>query len=237
MKIKTLAASLAAGLALAFAAPAMAQDGWTGEGALSAGVTSGNTKTTDVSAGLKVANQFGDWRAKGDFLAEYGENNSNETKNRYRLGAQLDRDFDANWYGYGRASYEKDKFAAFDNRTFVGVGAGVKVLQGAPTSWTLEAGPGYRWDELANGRDEESAAFRAASMFRHELNDAVAFTNDTEVLYADVSTQVFNSIGLQAKLTDTLSARVSYDIRHETEVLPGRKETDTATRVSLVYGF
>jgi putative salt-induced outer membrane protein len=237
MTMKSVLAAVAAGLTLALSGTAFANDGWTGEGSLSAGVTSGNTKTTDAAAGLKVANQFGEWRAKGDLVAEYGETSNNETKNRYKVGAQLDRDFDATWYGFGRASYEEDKFAAFDTRTFAGIGVGVKVIAEEATKLTLEFGPGYRWDELANGTEEEDISVRGAAFYKHEFNEAVAFSNDLEVLYADVSTQVFNSTGLTAKLTDTLAARVSYDVRHETDVLPGRKETDTATRVSLVYGF
>jgi putative salt-induced outer membrane protein len=237
--MKTLVATLAAGLALAFAPTALAHDhdGWTGEGALSVGVTSGNTDTTDVAAGLKGQRQFGDWRAKANIAGEYGENSSVETRNRFLVGAQLDRDFTDRFYGYGRGSYEKDEFSAFDNRTFAGVGVGYKVLTGDKTKWALEAGPGYRWDELNNGTEEDSVAFRAASLFKHAFNDNVAFTNDTEVTYADVSTQVFNSAGLTAKLSEALSARISYDVRHDTDVLPGRKETDTATRFSLVYGF
>lgn len=239
MSMKSVLAAVAAGLTLALAGPAFAHDhdGWSGEGSLSAGVTSGNTKTTDAAAGLKVANQFGEWRAKGDLVAEYGETSNNETKNRFKVGAQLDRDFDATWYGFARTSYEEDKFAAFDTRTFAGLGVGAKVIAEPNTKLTLEFGPGYRWDELANGTEEDSVAVRGAAFYKHDFNEAVAFSNDLEILYADVSTQVFNSTGITAKLTDTLAARVSYDVRHETDVLPGRKETDTATRVSLVYGF
>ena len=237
MSFKSLLAALAAGFALCAAPVAMADDGWTGEGTLSAGVTTGNTKTTDAAAGLKLARQFGVWRAKGALNGEYGETDNAETRNRYGAAGQLDRDFTDRVYGFGRLSHESDEFGAFEKRTFAGFGAGVKVLTGERTKWALEAGPGYRWDELAGGQEEESAAARVASLFKHQFNDAVSFSNDTEVNYADVSTQIFNSAGITAKLTDSFAARFSYDVRHDTDVLPGRKETDTATRFSLVYGF
>jgi putative salt-induced outer membrane protein len=236
MTLKALFGALAAFVAFA-AAPAFAEDGLTGEGSLSAGVTTGNTDTKDLGAALKLANQFGDWRAKGQLAADYGETDDTETRNRFLAAAQLDRDLSERFYVFGRASYEQDEFSSFDNRIFAGVGAGYRVLTGERAKWAVEAGPGYRWDELTTGAKEESVSARAASMFAYKFNDAVAFTNDTEVLYADVSTQVINTAALTAKLTDAFSARFSYDIRHETEALPGRKETDTATRLSLVYGF
>jgi hypothetical protein len=44
--------------------------GWTGEGSINVGVTTGNTETTDIGVGLKGARQFGDWRAKAQATAE-----------------------------------------------------------------------------------------------------------------------------------------------------------------------
>ncbi|MCF6329846.1 MAG: hypothetical protein L3J02_08615, partial [Henriciella sp.] len=46
-------------------APALAQDettGWTGEGSLSAGVTTGNTETTDLGLGLDLGRDFCVWK-------------------------------------------------------------------------------------------------------------------------------------------------------------------------------
>ena len=72
---------------------------------------------------------------------------------------------------------------------------------------------------------------------RDKFNDAVNFTNDTEVVYSDVSTQIVNIAAVTAKMTDKLAARFSYEVRNESDPPFGRKSTDTISRISLVYGF
>ena len=41
--------------------------------------------------------------------------------------------------------------------------------------------------------------------------------------------------GCVKNLTGALSARASYDVRHDTDAPAGFEKTDTVTRVSLVY--
>jgi putative salt-induced outer membrane protein len=65
----------------------------------------------------------------------------------------------------------------------------------------------------------------------------VTLTNNTDVLYAEESTQIGNVIALTASLSDTLSARVSLDVRHDTNPPLGFEDTDTTTKVAIVYGF
>lgn len=84
---------------------------------------------------------------------------------------------------------------------------------------------------------EESFSALAQSNFAHAFNENVAFTNDTTVVYAETSTQIGNVAAFTASLTNTLSARVSFEVRHETDPVAGFEDTDTISRVSLVYGF
>jgi len=228
-------------LALVLASsPSMAQGiaGWTGEGTLSAGFTSGNTETTDIGVGLKVARQFGDWRAKAQAGVDYGKNNGVESRNRWSLAGQLDRDLSERFYVYGRGAYEQDKFSGFDSRLFLGGGAGYKIFMGGMTTWNVEAGPGYRSDEIQlTGESQGSFSIRVGSAFSHKFNDAVTFSNDTEWVTSDASNQLVNIAALTAKLTEILAARLSFEVRHESDPPFGREATDTATRFSLVFGF
>ena len=43
--------------------------------------------------------------------------------------------------------------------------------------------------------------------------------------------------GLEAKVTDRLSTRVSYAVDYDSNPATGRATTDTMTRFGLVYGF
>lgn len=240
--------------AMTLALPAHAQDeasnGWSGEGSLSAGVTTGNTETTDLGLGVDVARELGLWTIGLKANADYGETDGAETKNRVFLGTNLDRQINDRLFGFGQLSYESDEFSGFDSRAFIGGGLGYEVLAGEVTTWTVRGGPGLKIDEieatqdltatpnvLIPARTEESFGATAQSNFAHAFNDNVAFTNDTSVLYADTSTQVGNISAITATLTDTLSARVSFEVRHDTDPIDGFESTDTISRVSLVYGF
>ena len=237
MRIATLGTLFALGLMTGSAA-AQDMNGWTGEGTITAGYTTGNSETTDIGAGLKGARQFDAWRIKGTAAYDYGENSGIKSRDRWAISAQLDRDLSDRFFVYGRGSYEEDAFSGFDSHTFLGVGAGYKLLVGEMTTWTIEGGPGYRRDVLTStGLSEEKLGARAGSAFAHKFNDSVALTNDTEWAYSDVSTHLSNITALTAKLTDILAARVSFEVRNESDPPAGRKATDTATKFSLVFGF
>lgn len=241
--------------AMTLSLPAHAQDasenGWSGEGSLSAGVTTGNTETTDLGLGVDATRTMNLWKIGLKASADYGETDGAETKNRIFLGTNLDRQINDRLFGFGQLSYEQDEFSGFDSRAFIGGGLGYEVLTGETTQWTVRGGPGLKIDEiqavldattvpttvLSPATTEESFGATAQSNFAHQFNDNVAFTNDTKALYAETSTQLGNIAAITATLTNTLSARVSFEVRHDTDPVDGFEATDTISRVSLVYGF
>ncbi len=232
----------------AMSSNAFAQASYNGEGSFTAGYTTGNTKTTDVGIGLKLAREGDRWRQSGQFKADYGENDGAENKNRVFTAGQLDRKFNnPRWSGYGRTTYEQDQFSGFDNRAFVGGGIGYIAVESDKATWTIEGGPGWRFDKIEGrvqndvfipGFKEDSFAFRAGSSFNYRFNESVTFTNDTNAVYAEASTQLENGLALTANLFNDISARFSFDVRYNTDPPSNRSEkTDTATKISLVYAF
>jgi len=242
--------------AMTLALPAHAQDedasnGWSGEGSLSAGMTTGNTDTTDIGIGVDVAREMNVWTIGFQANADYGETDGEETKNRIFLGTNLDRQINDRLFGFGQLTYERDEFSGFDSRAFIGGGLGYDILNGDVTQWTVRGGPGLKIDEIeevlntatvpatviSEAMTEESLGATAQSNFAHTFNENVNFTNDTSVVYADTSTQIGNITALTASLTNALSARISFEVRHDTNPVDGFEDTDTISRVSLVYGF
>lgn len=236
--------------AMALAPPAAAEGAtWSGEGSISAGVTTGNTETTDVGVGIDVDRQSQLWTLGLEALVDYGETDGLETENRFFLAGQIDRQINDRMYGFARTSYERDEFSGFESRTFIGGGLGYQILKGDNATWSVEGGPGLKIDEVretsrtlmdgtvvpVEATTEESVSAIGASNFRYDFNDNVALTNNTDLLYAQESTQLGNVIALTATLTETLSARISLDVRHDTNPPSGFESTDTATRFSLVY--
>ncbi|MEM5517101.1 DUF481 domain-containing protein [Henriciella sp. AS95] len=229
---------------------AAADDGWTGEGSFSAGYTTGNTETTDLGLAVKLNRDVGIWTYTGEAAADYGETESIETKNRFFLAGEVDRQLGDKLFGFGRTSYEQDEFSGFDSRFFAGVGLGYPLIETEQTNWSVQGGPGIKIDEvrdrfvdvngvptLVPGSTEQSFSVIASSDFSHKFNEAVSLTNSTNAIYAQESTQLGNVIALTAALTDTFSARFSFDVRHDTNPPEGFEATDTVTRASIVYAF
>lgn len=239
-----------AAFCLAAVPAAQAQDGWTGEGSFSAGYTTGNTETTDLGLGLDLSRKAGLWTYSAEAAADYGETDSVENKNRFFLAGQVDRLVGDKLFAFARSSYERDEFSGFDSRLFIGGGLGYPIIDRETTNWSVQGGPGIKIDEVkatttivdgvpvtTPAETEQSFSLIGKSEFSHQFNAAVKLTNNTNVIYAQESTQIGNIIALTASLTDTLSARFSFDVRHDTNPPAGFEATDTATRASIVYTF
>lgn len=242
------------GLALAGTASAQPTgwaDGWSGEGNLGAGITTGNTDTIDVSIGLKLSKDFDPWKVTAEGGYDFGEVDGVDNRNRWYIGGQGQRDFTDRLYGFVNASYEEDQFSGFDSRLFFGVGAGYHIFKEKPLTWAVEVAPGYRRSVVADalgvgvgtpviiapGFTANDFAIRGSSRFAYDFNDKVTFTNDTDVIWSDTSTQTINTAAVTAQLTEKISGRVSFEVRNDTNPPDGFVSTDTATRVSIVYGF
>lgn len=241
LKIATLATALS-GLA-GFGLVAQAEDAtWTGEGSFSAGMSTGNTETTDLGLGLNLAREMNVWKIGLQSSADYGETDGTETKNRIFLAANLDRQINDRLFGFGQLTYENDAFSGFASRVFIGGGLGYEAVNTDTMQWTLRGGPGLKIDEIeatatSPAETEESFGATAQSNWAYQFNDNVKLNNDTGLTYAQTSTQLINSTGLTASLSDALSARVSFEVRHDTDPPAGFEQTDTISRISLVYAI
>lgn len=249
---KLAALAIAAGLVTTAAlAEDEANKGWVGEGALSAGLSTGNTETTDFGLAIKADRDTGIWTFGGELAGDYSETDNTETRNRIFAALHLDRQLNDRLFGFGSVSHERDEFSGFESRTFVGGGLGYEIFQGDALKWSVRGGPGYKIDEVEAELDlttvpatvltpattEESVSFVGESNWHYDFNDNVALSNETKVLYAQESTQFKNIIALTAQLNGSLSARVSFEARHDTNPPLGFEDTDTVSRVALVYGF
>lgn len=234
---------------LLFSAPAFAETtGFSGEAALSASATTGNSETTDVGLALDLKNNADIWQHEIDVSYDYGTANGNETKNRFFIGYQIDRDVNEELYAFGDASYYTDEFGAYEFGYFVGGGLGQHVIASEPSNWDLEGAVGYRVQRarpLSNpmtpshvdGDKVQEAAFLGRSEFSFEFNENVEVYNNTKVTAAVSDTYVWNDIGLSAKLTDVVSAKFGFRTDYHTDVPVGRKKLDTVTRAAIVYSI
>jgi putative salt-induced outer membrane protein len=229
---------------LASVALAKEDVGWTGEVALNGAKTTGNNDTTDVGLAFKVNKRTADWRHSLRGTTDFGRNQGNTNKRRYRLGYKIGRDLAPRIYSFANLDYYSDDFGAFKNGYFVGGGAGYSIRIDKPTLWRLEAGAGYRSQKARlkagdpsglAGRKEAFASARVYSDLEHHFNERVSLTNDTEIFYSDVDTFLTNELGVTSQMFESLSLRASFRVETHTDVPVGRETTDTISRIGIVY--
>lgn len=219
-------------------------DGWSGEASASGSRTTGNTDTLDFGLGIKLAKTSDLWTHKVNALADFGEVDDASTRERYELGYQIDRNINERLYVYGNGDYFNDQFGAFQDGYFVGAGVGYKLFTPDPLGWALEGGAGFRsqqaQDNIIGGIDiagerTNEFALRGNSDFDYQLNENVAFFNDTEIIWSSSDTYIWNEVGLTAQLIGNLAARASYRVDYHSNPPLGSVGTDTITRLGVVY--
>lgn len=235
MKTKLI---LTAALMLATTGTAQAQifENWAGEASLTGSQTTGNTDTTDIGFGLKLKKDDGQWRHKFKGLADFGRADGQTNKQRFSVGYQIDRDFTDRLYGFANGDYYNDDFGAFEEGYFIGGGIGYKTILPEPISWNLEGGAGYR-SQTEQGLDitQNEFALRGFSDFDWVINENVSAYNDTEIIWSDSDTYIWNEVGITATLAGNLAARASFRVDTHSDVPAGTEKTDTITRFGIVY--
>lgn len=250
-RTRLLAAIALSPLCLAGAAtPSLAQEdeateGWDGTVEFSLANATGNSETLNVGAALDAKNIIGRYTHLVTAGINYGETDEVTTQNNLNLAYQLDIQLRDRTYGYGRAQYDRDEFSGFENRLFVGGGLGHYLIENEATTWKVEGGPGIRYTQLeepepvpADFEDMETEfAIYASSEYGHLIREGIQFTHSLDTVYTQSNTSVKTVAALSTKLTDTLSSKVSYEVRYETDPPEGNENTDTLLKASIMYGF
>lgn len=94
-----------------------------------------------------------------------------------------------------------------------------------------------RYFKDVNGASETEVGFIASSRYFYAINETMSFTMDTDILGSDVNTLVTNDAGINYKMSNNLSTRVSYRTEYNTDPVGSLKSTDNTLGVSLVLGF
>lgn len=212
-------------------------ENWHGNGELGGFLTTGNSETSGVSAGLSLDKEGIDWRHKIRVLADYQRSDGVTTRNQWMASYEPNYNLTARLYLFGLGMYEKDRFQGFSDRITFSGGAGYRVIDSDVMTLDLKAGPAWRRTEWIALPATSKLNGLAGADFLWHISPALDFTNNAQALWGDGNSTYSNTAALTAKLGGALSARLSYGVRHETNPPAGTDKTDTVTRAALVYGF
>lgn len=234
-------------------APEKGADNWDGSIEFSASSATGNTENTVLGTRFDARRVLGryshDLKAAGDFTRTTKEVDgvkvTEETQNKwfgqYRLEVQTgDRTF-----VYSRTRYERDVFSGYDGRAFFGIGLGHETVIGESFDWDVSMGPGVQYTKFIRPDDPEpdfeeeetEVAFFLGSEIDWTLRENVTFENESDATLTDKNSTFTSRLALKTKITEMISTRLAYQIKHETDPAEDREATDTQLKASVVLGF
>ena len=207
----------------------------------------GNTEKSSVSTGLKLV------RAKDpitNFVLmnyQYGQSGGVRDKNKAFIHGRHIHQLTPKYAWEGFAQLSSDEFTRLNLRLVLGAGARISVWQDSKSlQGFLGLGGFYEREKLdvdaASDEDENTEALRGNAYFviKAEFNEHVSLVSTTYYQpnlgrFGDF--RAIEDASLVSKLTDTLAAKISLNVSHDSEPPSDVKHTDTTLRVGLDVSF
>lgn len=222
-------------------------DNWSAKGELGGFRATGNSSNTGVTAGLTLDRQGIKWRHRITGRADYQRANGVTTREQFLGRYEPNVNVSDRFYAYALAQYERDRFQGFSGRYAVSGGMGFQALKKDDIQLSLKAGPAYRVTQFVDGREESRIAGLLALDFDWQITERLKLTQDTNAvaetggsavaIIDSRNTSIDLTTGLDATIAKSLKARFSYAVEYDSNPPPGAVQTDTLSRVTLIYDF
>lgn len=212
--------------------------GFSGSASLGYSGKTGNNETQDLSVGLRLRHAQGPLVQTLGAVLDFQEANGSKTKQDVFAVYDANYYFNDQFYAFALARVQTNGLAETvdENRrdAFVGVGPGYRFINTPTTTWRAQAGVGVSYLQDGARNSETETGYIASSRFFHQFNETMFLTNDTDVLKSDSALRVNNDFGVNFRMTNAMSTRISYLTEYnDTRAI----RTDNKLGVSLVFGF
>ncbi|WP_282946174.1 MULTISPECIES: DUF481 domain-containing protein [unclassified Sphingopyxis] len=212
-------------------------ENWKGEGQIGATLSSGNTDSTGLSAGVALTRQGIDWNHKFRAQADYQRTNGQTSVERFVVEVEPQYKVSERAFAYSLGRWEQDRILGYDTRWNLSGGVGYKVVDREGLSLSVKGGPAWRQTDFTGGRHDSEITGLAGVDFGWQLSPALRLTQVASTIVGESKTATSSLTALNAKLTGALSARIAYSAEIDSNPPPGVENVDTLTRLTLVYGF
>ncbi|MCY4044874.1 MAG: DUF481 domain-containing protein, partial [Cellvibrionales bacterium] len=211
---------------------------WRGEIAFGYKFAKGNTNENTFSFHQKLVFDDDPWKNTINLHADNTVSNGRRTEEKYYLTEKLDRKISTATYSFFRGSYEKDLFSGFDYQGTYVIGIGHLLINRKNIQLSIEMGIGgiQEKKEGADKRDD-SLLLYFADEFSFKFSETAELGQQITVESSEINTITRTNVFVKSSLTEKLSLRVSYGLKHNSEVIEDKKHTDIETLASVVYTF
>jgi putative salt-induced outer membrane protein len=178
---------------------------------------------------------------------DYQRSNGRTSREQYMLAYEPRYTVNGDLFVYALGQFEKDRIQGFTSRLSASGGLGYQVFDSESLDLSLKAGPAWRRTNFVDGRKEDNVGALAGLDFDWKILPRLTLTQDTDLvaetggrataIITSAATSILLATGLEAKISDAFTTRLSYTVDYNSNPPPNAVSTDTLTRFTLVYGF
>jgi putative salt-induced outer membrane protein len=221
-----------------------------GGGELGYAAANGNSNTESLNGRLDVTYSDGVWRHSANLFglrsrSEYmddedggAQRKTRTTANRYTFGANSGYKMDERATINTSLRLEEDDFGTYSRQQSLSLSYGNRVIDSERAQLDLQFGPGYRSaHDALEDRNEASVIGRGLVDLRYSLTDNTEIVNKLLVESGEYNTFAQNDLGVSVTMNSHLALKAGWQARHNSDVSPDLKKTDTLTTMNVVYKF
>uniref|UniRef100_UPI004048CE8B DUF481 domain-containing protein n=1 Tax=Shewanella sp. TaxID=50422 RepID=UPI004048CE8B len=205
-------------------------------------LNSGNNETKNFNGRTYLTYDSLNTKQEGTVKVYYAADGSESTAEKYELFLQSNYKLDRG-YVFGRGEFTWNEFGSYTRITTISSGYGFDLIKNYKTKLSLEAGPGYCYDQPQSSTtdpypdENRDVILRSAAKYTVKLQEYTTFN-------ADVTAETGldnNTLTLDMSYKNTFiqdwAFKIGMNIKY-TEVVPDdSRNTDTVTTFNLLYTF
>ncbi|MGH8372503.1 MAG: DUF481 domain-containing protein, partial [Gammaproteobacteria bacterium] len=213
------------------------KEGWQGSVSLGYLHTTGNSNTVSLNGKGLAGYKSGNWQDSLALTALNASQDNVRTAESYEGSGQSNYSFTENNYLFGAIDYLSDRFSGYDKRTTEVAGYGRRLLNSDTQQLGIELGVGARQTHFTDNTSHSGFIERLALNYLWQFSEKSNFSENLSEEHGTDNTFTQSVTALTTNLAGAFALSVSYTVKHNSTVLPGFKNTDTVTAISLVYSF
>ena len=211
---------------------------WSGLGELGVVAARGNSETDTANGRIELAYAQERWKNETIVTGVYSRDGDETRASRMVVGNKTDYELSERSLVLAALRYDRDRFADYRYQTTASVGYGYRLVDNERHQLRAEAGPGLRYAEFREtGETDTDFIMRGFLNYAWQLTETATLKNRLLVESSTDNTFTENELSVQVAINDRLALKAGLAVRHNSDVEPDTKSTDTLTTINLVYNF
>ncbi|TQV84489.1 DUF481 domain-containing protein [Aliikangiella coralliicola] len=215
---------------------------WAGSVEFGYVAVSGDNESDSLNGRFTLGYEVGRWRHAGALATQSSsteDSNGVKTEARkFTAQAKSDYKFSKYAYAFGIADYDDTKDSGFDYQASLALGAGYRFIEDESHTLDGELGFGTRESKIeATSETNSEGIVRLAGLYKWKINKNAEFEQKLSSEIGDDNTVSKSYSGLSANIMESLALKVSYSVKHQSDVPVGNEKTESVTSFTVVYSF